>query len=510
MNQVYVRLEFKRIQTYLFGSPRLRAVLGANASLGRVIRIRLPELAKEFGAKADVATLGALPKGNPSDPLVSTNQSTVKAVGLDDPQRLYRDYGVLVRDGGHFTATFPTAEQAQSFIEHAINCITEELPGILVEARIDDKVASINDKKSESLFQHPAFQVSHQLGNRPASTRNNRGTFVSSDEGQMEEIGRRFREDPQDLIGMLEACRLIPCADEPPENLGEIAREDGQRGYIALIHADGNGIGQRYQAWRKKADHGLSVGKAEAHGEHFFHSMRVAVRRALQKALKKTFDATPRAYQLLMLGGDDLLLVCTASRALGFVQAYAEALQDFPLADGEPLSVGVGVAIAKDSFPFHRLHAVAEALADSAKQRYRANTSVGSVVDWHITTNAWVEDPIAERRQESLAGQSILSGKPYPVLGNSSLDALLTTMNNLPGDKTVARSQLRRLTEEMRHGQTQGELAWEELPEKMRMTLCEVMSSKQLFEEQSGYKISRLPDLVELYELLRSPSESEA
>ncbi len=508
MDQVYVRLEFKRIQTYLFASPRLRAMLGANTSLGRVIRVHLPELAKVCGAKADVATLAALPEGDPSDPLVSAAHSFVKAVGLDDPQQLYRDYGVLVRDGGHFTATFPSTEQAQSFIQRAIAFIMEDLPGILVEASINDK--KVTGKTSESLFQHPAFQVSHQLGNRPASARNNRGTFVSSDEGQMEEIGRRFREDPQDLIGMLEGCRLIPCTDTPPENLSEIAREDGQRGYIALIHADGNGIGQRYQTWRKKADNGLSVGKAEAHGEHFFHSMRVAVRRALQKALKKTFDTVPRAYQLLMLGGDDLLLVCSASRALTFVEAYAKALQDFPLVDGEPLTVGVGVAITKDSFPFHRLHAVAEALADSAKQRYRADPSIGSVVDWHITTNSWVEDPIAERRQESLTGQFILSSKPYPILGNSSLDALLVATNNLLEDKTVARSQLRKLTEEMRYGQTQAELAWEELPEKMRTTLCEVVPSKPLFEERSGCKISCLPDLVELYELLRSPSESKA
>ena len=41
-----IELEFKRIQTYLFASPRLRAMLGANATLGRAIRMDLPLLAQ--------------------------------------------------------------------------------------------------------------------------------------------------------------------------------------------------------------------------------------------------------------------------------------------------------------------------------------------------------------------------------------------------------------------------------------------------------------------------------
>jgi hypothetical protein len=212
-----------------------------------------------------------------------------------------------------------------------------------------------------------------------------------------------------------------------------------------------------------------------------------------------------------MLGGDDLLLVCGARYALPFVVAYAEALAKLPLADGKPLTIGAGVAIAKETFPFFRLHAIAEALADSAKQRYRADPSLGSVVDWHITTNAWVDDPIAERRMESLAPGAVLSLKPYPVLGPQSLAHLIAAAKSLTQSKQLARSQLRALVETLREGQKLGELAWYELPKGTRELLSGALERNTPWQLQSGdMRLTDLPDLVELYELLRERKWDEA
>ncbi|MFN3884834.1 MAG: Cas10/Cmr2 second palm domain-containing protein [Rhodocyclaceae bacterium] len=506
-----VELEFKRIQTYLFASPRLRAMLGANAALGQTIRVRLPQIAKECGAMADEETLANMPSAVPEDPLQRAYLLTSNDLLADDPAHLYRNYGVLVRDGGHFIATFPEPERARCFIERAIACIAQELPGILIEARLDGERFA-HAPSGESLFQHPAFQVSQHLGNLPAESRGAKGTFVSAEEKRMEDRGGHFRSDPYDLIALLESAQLIPCPGVPPQTLEEVAGND----YLALVHADGNSIGKRYQEWRRRSpapDRSLS---AEAHGERFYHSMRVAVRRALTEALEQVFSAEaslrgelllPESYQLLMLGGDDLLLTCAASYALPFVRAYAEALERIPLCDGKPLSIGAGVAIARRTFPFHRLHATAEALADSAKQRYRAEPALGSVVDWHVTSSAWLDDPIAQRRNDSHAGNAVLSGKPYPVLGARSLDTLLRAAESIGQATTVARSQLRRLVEVMRQGPSLAELSWLELPQAMRETLRDALADfgqTGLFRPLADdLKISVLPDLVELYEIAR-------
>lgn len=501
-----VELEFKRIQTYLFASPRLRAMLGANAALGQTIRVRLPQIAKDCGAQADPETLAKMPRASPEDPLQHTPPLIGNDLLADDPANLYQNYGVLVRDGGHFIATFPEPEQARRFIERTTACITQELPGILLEARLNgEKLA--HPHLGESLFQHPVFQVSQHLGNRPAESRGAKDAFVSAEEKQMEERGKNFRKNPSDLIALLENARLIPCPEEPPQSLEDIVGND----YLALVHADGNSIGKRYQEWREHSpDPDRSLG-AEAHGERFYHSMRVAVRRALTEALKRVFENAPQRYQLLMLGGDDLLLTCAAPYALPFVRAYAEALERIPLCDGKPLSIGAGVAIAKQTFPFHRLHATAEALADSAKQRYRAEPALGSVVDWHVTSSAWLEDPIAERQADCLSGNAVLSGKPYPVLGEHSLDMLLRQAESIGQSSRVARSQLRNLVEVMRQGPSLAELTWRELPEQMRNMLRDVLTH---FGQTGLFRLladdlqnSVLPDLVELYEIDRQSQQ---
>lgn len=477
-------------------------MLGANAALGQTIRISLPYIAQACGAAADRQVLQKMPASAKDDPLTIAPIYTKDGLLADDPASLYRNFGVLVRDGGHFIATFPEQEQALRFIERATAHVTQELPGILLEARLNGAKLA-HPHMGESLFQHPGFQVSTHLGNRPAESRGAKAAFVSLEEKQMEARGRTFREHPSDLIALLEKARLIPCSEEPPQSLADIVDGD----YLALVHADGNSIGQRYQAWRNRIagqDRSLD---AEAHGECFYHSMRVAVRRALTEALNQVFANAPRNYQLLMLGGDDLLLTCAAPYALPFVRAYAAALKGIPLCDGKPLSIGAGVAIAKETFPFHRLHATAEALADSAKQRFRAESSLDSVVDWHVTSNAWLEDPIAERQADCLAGNTVLSGKPYPVLDARSLDTLLRQAENIGQSSTIARSQLRNLVEVMRQGPSLAELTWLELPDQMRGRLGDVLAAcgqTGLFRPLVGdLQTSVLPDLVELSEISR-------
>ncbi len=499
---VKIELEFKRIQTYLFATPRLRAMLGANATLGKTIRVDLPVCAQKLGAASDTTTtlIKHLPQGIRDDPLTKATGGDVLLSDL--PAELYKHYGVLVRDGGHFIATFPDRAKAEKFLDEAQTLIAENLPGILSEARIDGQPIP-QRPNAESLFHHPAFQVSHQLGNRPASQRSSKGTFISDEEQLLEERGRSFRTDSCDVIALLEKSNLIPRSDAPLRELADLVGND----HLALIHADGNGIGKRYQAWRARSKASAHSLEAEAHGEHFFYSMRVAVRHALVQALNATFADRPASYQLLMLGGDDLLLVCAASLALPFVRNYAEALTAFPLSDGEPLTIGAGVAIAKKSFPFHRLHEMAEAMADSAKQRYRADPKLGSVVDWHLSTNSWVTDPIAERCAESLTANAVLSAKPYPVLGSASLDQLLQAVQQItPVAHIVARSQLRNLVEVMRQGQYLTELAWLELPKEMRRTLEEILrdfgSATPPWQLEDGERaMTVVADLVELLEI---------
>jgi hypothetical protein len=259
--------------------------------------------------------------------------------------------------------------------------------------------------------------------------------------------------------------------------------------------------------------------------------MRVVVRTALCQALRSVFGNGLRgSYQLLMLGGDDLLLVCNAKAAFPFVIEYAKELAKpgLELADGKPLTIGAGIAIAKASFPFHRLHEAAEELASSAKQLYRAHPQLGSVVDWNISTQSWIDDPLAERR--ALYGDSPLIGsaRPYAILppGHEPLPSLETLFEHIPKAKqemegnALARSQLQAFQEILqRRDSALAELAWLEMPKGLRETLFKAgiwdwkTKTPKTSTKGEHRVVSVVGDFVDLYELAhlgRKPEERSA
>lgn len=513
---ILVDIEIARIQTFLFSSPRLKAMLGANSLLARTIRIDLVALARQCGSVPDAGFARELPTEDPGDPLAAALNERGDAAGQlrDDPRNLYLETGVLIRDGGHFRATFSDEGKALSFGRRALDLIAHDLPGLRAQCRIaGNPLRSVDE--SIMPFGHPAWQVCQVLGDRPASGQNNKGLWVSREEKRLEDQGGKFREDPVDIIAILESSSAaftqagnITGATRP-ESISDIC----DNGYIAIVHADGNSIGQRFSEWRRAEKRDLIA--QEVHAERFFHSMRVAVRRSLCEAICKTYGNDPSVrYQVLMLGGDDLLLACDAETAFTFIISYAEALARIPLVDGRPLTIGAGIAIAKDTFPFHRLHEAAESLAGSAKRLFRANPEIGSVIDWHISSQSRIDDPLAEREALYRGGLLLGTGRPYAILAERPPFPSLKQLHESAGglaESRPARSQLRAFQEVLRQGDpSMAELAWLELPEEARSKLAANSFTHWRTWQEAGRSVSVVGDLINLFEvpnLGRQPRE---
>lgn len=495
---VKLELSLKRVQTFIFEVPRLKAMLGANALIGQVLRYELPKLV--HGRGCTLAWPQHLKCDASGDPL-----STVQAEeDRDDPAALYAK-GILARDGGHFIAVFPDEAAVRAFLSDAETMLAELLPGVLYEYRIEPfgtlpsgAGAPVRDGPREiHLLSLPVLQVCEETGKEPASERlHGKQSWAARSVIHRMKWGGLFYEGEgktRDLIGVMRGL-LYPTAMNwaEPADLEQVAGG----GYLALIHADGNRVGQRYNLWKQQGSRLNAGGEPserllaqEAHGEAFFHSMRVTVRQAIVSALARTFTEPggARPYEVLMLGGDDLLLVCRAERALELALNYARALQGPELADGKRLDVAIGIAIAKPSYPVHRLHELAEELAASAKRLYRTlpEEERNSVIDWQVVTQSWfagteevrssserVEYTLRDDRQETL----LLTGRPYRVLCGRSLEWLrdqARALDDLEDGTEAGRSPLRALRGACERGRLSGELAFARLPGGVRATLGE-------------------------------------
>jgi hypothetical protein len=425
-----------------------------------------------------------------------------------------------------------------------------DLTGLRFSIEVEPLVAQEKDgerkmlrRAEESLLlEIPQFQVCEATGNGPAEEQvpSTAGwLWVSQTVRQRREAYQRFRDkESHDIIGLIDP--QLPEFDLQPDDFHEMCGDE----YLAVIHADGNDIGKKSKAARgPKPANGNEADLIawEAKGESFFHATRVAVRRAVKEALEATFNAGPkikhRPYQLLMLGGDDLLLVCRAKPAMRFVVRYARALRDSShelyarAGHSLELTVGAGIVIAPPTMPFHHLHHVAETLAGSAKRLYRCLKSgagrEASVADWLIATGSWSGNPIELRRNTEIVRYKSADGvetlaltrRPLQILKAEDENVVETAYHSLEGlieaadrlgeavkNGKVARSQLRWLDEEVRRGRRWGETALEQMPEEARKVLESALQLKpsSLWTDAGERRwATSLPDLVEIFEIAR-------
>ena len=491
-----VHIELQRVQTWLFSVPRLRAMVGANALLGKTLRVELPKLARDTqsGWTLEPVNKEEYPNADPNDPLQDH----------DDPAADARD-GILSRDGGHFEAQFSSG--AEAFADAAAQLLRSKLPGLRFRISIDGVPRTRSQVHLSTEL--PILSPCEWSGNGLASAIIEQGKdrpAVSLDTAQRHEAARNTEDSTVvDIARLLVKMTKLNMAERTQE-----LKELVGNGYLALIHADGNGVGS-------------GADKSDSERAAFFHRNRVLLRRAVKEAIddacandKVGKDESPAPVIPLMLGGDDLLIVCRARVALPFVLKLCESLDAIQIdGNGFKLTLGIGVVIAKHTIPIHRLHEVAEQLASSAKRRFRGLKEAGemsrSVVDWAVFSTAWVDDPEEVRRRDWLRGSDndlrVLSQRPVDVLGQG-LNSLQGLVNGAEKLKHAPRSQLRYLVDQLPRGRALSELAFAELPPEAKGPLAEAGVTTP-WRPAGKVSLTSLLDLVEITEIARLGRKSE-
>ena len=213
-----------------------------------------------------------------------------------------------------------------------------------------------------------------------------------------------------------------------PEN--DLGGSEGQS-YIALVHADGNGMGELLNKVidepqdDEKFLHNLRAFSASVSHQslqallatlHHFQSVLPQLKDDLAVDITSVFPIRP-----IVFGGDDLTFVCDGRLGLYLSVYYLrEFAEREVMVLGEPESVDAcaGVAIVPTKFPFAQAYGFADELCGSAKKTRRENRSGGSWLDFQII-QAGVTSSIAtfrETQYRSLEGGYQLDDRPYEVL----------------------------------------------------------------------------------------------
>ncbi len=204
----------------------------------------------------------------------------------------------------------------------------------------------------------------------------------------------------------------------------DLAEIEDSLDWLGVIHADGNGLGALFLKFHRA----IGVDGPEGN-EHYIDQLRkfsvaldACAERVFCEALleqARTGLLQPRLLRdrrrrrwlelwpvvPIVLGGDDLTLICAGELAIPLARTYLEKFEEVTgdpefeggiiskIAQGgglgDHLSACAGIAVVKPHFPFHAAYGLAGKLADSAKrvkQKMRLNGAAVpcSALDFHL------------------------------------------------------------------------------------------------------------------------------
>jgi hypothetical protein len=198
-------------------------------------------------------------------------------------------------------------------------------------------------------------------------------------------------------------------------DVDDMGRTEQESSYIALVHADGNQMGNRFEKY----------GKLQKSNRDFIVEMRrlswgvsKAASQAIAEVGNLVIDSIEKgkinikenylSFRPIVYGGDDVTFVCDGRiglpLAVKFLKEFEKRTQNLPDGKGKATACA-GIAIVKTHYPFSRTYELCEALCSSAKKFVREETDnysdrkpIFSALDWHIAASG-LSGSISEIRE---------------------------------------------------------------------------------------------------------------
>lgn len=255
---------------------------------------------------------------------------------------------------------------------------------------------------------------------------------------------------------------------ELPETTDDLAAQSRPANYLGFLYADGNGMGARLRAIQSPDEY-----------RRFSRLVSYSLRLALWLALRRHYPARARKtapFELVALGGDDLILLCSAEQAVPlsitlstlFAQISTRLNQEEVIdeqnarrvadafiqgwqvtATEDALSLSCGVVIAHPKQPILNLEAEARALLSQAKRTFPGQAAL----DFHVVSTSVLRSVDQIRREEyQLDDHLLLTSRPWTMADAATLLSHVRVLKSGGEREVVPRNKLNALYQALYRG----------------------------------------------------------
>lgn len=299
---------------------------------------------------------------------------------------LYQEKENLVYSGGgHTVLQFDSREDADAFARTVTEKAMTQFPGMeLFVKQMDYDAARTPGQNLKTL----SAALERKKAVRQASFR------------QLS-FGLEQTADAAESTACIGAGIQMPENWVFPSRFEELSEKDA---FIAVIHADGNGMGRRVeQIYEKCGDWASCCRTLRRFSEGIQQDFERAFRATVEAVIAQGYPAEKLPIRPVVLAGDDVCFVTAGNIGLECARVFLEKLSEMENREQpeQPYAACAGVAIVHKKYPFHQAYALAEELCSSAKRFGAEIDSEGrvSALDWHIVFGQ-LKDGLSAQRED--------------------------------------------------------------------------------------------------------------
>ena len=346
----------------------------------------------------------------------------------------------VINAAGNIKYIFEKREDCEQVVKNFPRKVLEYAPGITVSQAVvemesdDDFGKKVNELEKKLRAQRNQPMPSVTLGLMGLE----RDLKLKSEKDVLKNVNSKLVKDA--------------FGEEEHESIFDTDHMTNQNDWIAVIHADGNGLGQIVQ----------QKGNDREKFQEFSKDLDDATKKSAQEAYEaleeKDWDERHVPIRPIVLGGDDFTVICRGNLAVRYVTAFIKA---FEKNSPENLTACAGIAFVKSSFPFYYAYDLAESLCEEAKKaskKIREEKAPSSIM-FHKVQDSFLTDykDIVKRELTMPDGISFKFG-PYFVTDKQddywTVENLLSKVDGLKSEDKDKQKECNAIKSRLRNWMT--------------------------------------------------------
>lgn len=418
---ILAKYDVSGIQSYIFATNRLRENAGASYQVTRVLEEFLPEAIEEeqtcLTDKSGNAEIGTKIGNTKTSVTAWENQDSLS---MPDDECIQAE--IIYIGGGNAVVLYRSEELCTRVSQNLSKRMAKECQGIyLAAACINSKLLNfkedidkLNQKLAENkrnMVRQPIFSpfpvverdnaahqpITHRIHynevNRPDEDiteiqYQKRGAYRQMQRWwSAEKASRRWSpsQDTQPNRQSRAFHKLYPKMEggagyDYPDEMYKLCRKQGDDSYIAVVHIDGNGMGQQVKEV-------LSAYEEYFQGVPAIRQKSKEISRLFSKAYEEVLRKLWRNSDLLIidkerggdkvfplrpiiLDGDDFTFLCMADLAIPIAAGFLTQLSEIQKGKKNAITACAGIAFVHSHFPFYQAYLIAEESCSRAKAKW--------------------------------------------------------------------------------------------------------------------------------------------